>query len=89
MQRHHRHINPPLELEDGRKFHPREVLQDVEHGFFVRRTIGNVSIAFFAWEKDQTERFYLLPEGLVIHRLKPILNVIYVFEIHNELILSD
>lgn len=89
MQRHHRHINPPFELEDRSQFQSHPVLHDVKNGLFVRATTGDVRITFFARDKNQTEGLYFLSERFVIHRFKPIHDVIYVFEIHNDLILPD
>lgn len=83
------HTIPPFELEDRSEFHPRKVLHDIENGLFVRCAAGNVRIAFFARKHDKTEGLYFLPERFVIHWLKPIHNIIYVFEFHDETIVPD
>lgn len=89
MHRHHRYIYAPFELENGRQFHPCQVFHDVKHGLFICRAAGNVRITFLARQHDQAEGFNLLPEGFVVHRLKPLNDIIYVFEFHNELIVAD
>jgi len=83
------HAIPPFELQDGRQFHPGEVLHHTKHGLFVGSPTGDVCIAFLTREHDQAEGCYFLPERLVIHWLKPLHNVVYVFEFHSETILSD
>ena len=89
MQRHHRNINSPFELQDRRQFHTRKVLHDVEDGFFVSRTIFDVAVAFIARKHDKAVRFNFLPKGLVIQWLKPVDNIVYMFEIHNDLSLAN
>ena len=83
------HNITPFELQDGGKLHPYEVLHDVKDGLFFRCPAGDIRIAFSARQQDQTKGLYFLPKRFVIHRLKPLHNVIYVSEFHNELILSD
>lgn len=83
------HAIPPFELQDGRQFHPGEVLHHTKHGLFVGSPAGDVCIAFLTREHDQAEGFRFRPKRLVIHRLKPFQNIVYVSEFHNETILSD
>lgn len=83
------HAIPPFELQDGRQFHPGEVLHHTKHGLFVGSPTGDVCIAFLTREHDQAEGCYFLPECFVIQRLKPFHNVVYVSEFHYETILAD
>lgn len=75
-------INTPFEFENGSQFYPGQILHDVENGFFIDITIGDVGVAFFARQHDQTKRSDLFPEGFVIHWLKPIHNIVNEAEFH-------
>lgn len=84
-----RHGLSPFELQNRTKLYAHKVLHDVENGFFVSRAAPNIAVALFARDKDETEGFDFLPEGLVIHRLKPLYNIIGIFESHRVSILPD
>lgn len=77
-------INTPFEFENGSQFHSGQILHDMKDGFFVDITIGNVGVAFFAGQHDQTKRSDLFPEGFIIHWLKPIHNIVDEAEFHIE-----
>lgn len=88
MHRGQGDIAAPLQLQDRCQFQTRKVLQDVEDGFLVYTAL-DVSVTFIARQHDQAIRFDLLPEGLVVHRLKPVFNIVYVSEFHDEYIISN
>ncbi|RLK00687.1 hypothetical protein CLV75_3680 [Ruegeria conchae] len=75
-------INTPFEFQNGSQFHPGQILHDVENGFFIDITIGNVGVAFLTGQHDQAKRSDLFPEGFVIHWLKPIHNIVDEAEFH-------
>lgn len=83
MHGYQRYVAAPLQLEDRCQLQPRKVFQDVENGLFVHAVL-NVGVALFAREHDQAIGSDFVPEGLVIHWLKPVLNVVYVSEFHGE-----
>ena len=89
MKRHHRHVDTPFKPEDSRQFHAGEVLQNIEDSVFVCAATLDVSIAFLTRKHYQAVRTDLLPERLVIHWLKPIHNIVNVFEFHSKTSLSD
>lgn len=83
MHGYQRYVAAPLQLEDRCQLQPRKVFQDVENGLFVHAVL-DIGVALFAREHDQAIGPDLFPEGLVIHWLKPVLNVVYVSEFHGE-----
>ena len=78
-----RHGFSPFELQDGGKLDTHKVLHDVENGFFVSRAALNIAVALFARDQDQAEGFDFLPEGLVIHWLQIIHDVVYMSEFNH------
>lgn len=83
------HIYAPFELKDGGQFHSGQILHDIEDGVFVNVAICEVGVALFAGQHDQAKWADLFPKCLVVHRLKPILDVIYVPEFHSEIIIAE
>lgn len=77
-------INTPFEFENGSQFYSGQILHDMENGLFINITVGNVGVAFFAGQHNQTKWSDLFPEGFVIHWLKPILNIVDEAEFHIE-----
>lgn len=88
MHRDHRYVAAPLKLEDRRQLQPRKVFQDVENGFLVHAAF-DIGVAFFARKHDQAIGPDFFPEGLVVQRLKPVINVVYVSEFHGEYSISN
>lgn len=84
----HWHVAAPFELQDGREFQSREVFQHDQDGLFIH-PIFNVGITFRTRDHDQAVGFDLLPEGLVIHRLQPIHNIIDVSEFTHGFSISE
>lgn len=84
-----RHIDAPLELKDGGKFHSGQILHDIEDGVLINVAIGEVGVALFAGQHDQAKWFDLFPKGFVVHRLKPIRDVIYAAEFHSEISIAE
>lgn len=80
------HIYAPFELKDGGQFHSGQILHDIEDGVFVNVAICEVGVALFAGQHNQAKWFDLFPKALVVHRLKPIHNVVYIAEFHNQII---
>jgi hypothetical protein len=88
MHGYQRYVAAPLQLEDRCQLQARKVFQDVENGFFVHAVL-DIGIALFAREHDQAIGSDFVPEGHVIHWLKPVLNVVYVSEFHGEYSISN
>ena len=88
MHGYQRYVAAPLQLEDRCQLQPRKVFQDVENGLFVNAAL-DIGVALFAREHDQAIGRDLFPEGLIIHRLKPVFNVVYVSEFHGEYSISN
>lgn len=88
MDGYQRYVAAPIQLEDRCQFQPRKVFQNVENGFLVHAVL-DIGVALFAREHDQAIGPDLFPKGLVIHWIKPILNVVYVSEFHCEYSISN
>lgn len=88
MKFHHRHVVSPFEFEDRCQFHARERLEDEKQVVFRNMAILNVMIAVRAGEHDQAERADFLPEGFVVHRLKPFHDIVDVSEFHCKMSLA-
>ena len=84
----HGHIAAPFELQDGCQFYACEVLQHDQDGLFIHAVL-NIRVAFIARDQDQAEAFDLMPEGLIIHRLQVILNVVYMAEFNHGFSISE
>jgi hypothetical protein len=82
MHGHHRHIVPPFKFQDGCKLDPGKILHDVKDGLFIDISVRHVGIALFTRQHDQTIRPDLAPEGLVVHRLEPVFNIVRMSEFH-------
>lgn len=82
MHGHHRHIVPPFKFEDRCKLYPGKVLHDVKDCLLIDMALRHVRIALFARQHDQTIRPDFAPEGLVVHLLEPIFNIVGVSELH-------
>lgn len=85
---HGGHIAAPLELEDRGQFQPCEVLQHDQDGLFIH-PVFDVGVAFISRDHDQAVGFDLLPEGLVIHRLQPVFNVVDISEFTHEFRIAE
>lgn len=88
MHGYQRYVTAPLQLQDRCQFQPGKVFQDVENGLFVH-AVFDIGVALFAGKHDQAKGPDLFPEGLVIHWLKPILDIVYVSEFHAEYSISN
>ena len=84
MHGHQRQIVPPFKFEDRGEFDPGEVLQHIENGFLVDISSRDVHVALLTRKHDQTIRPDFAPEGLVVHWLEPVFNIIGVFEFHRD-----
>lgn len=82
MKRHHGDIIPPFEFEDRRQFHACKRLEDEEQIIFVNMAVLKIMVAIRTREHDQAIWPDFLPEGLVVHRLKPFHDIVDVFEFH-------
>jgi len=88
MHGYQRNVTSPLQLEDRCQLQPRKVFQDVENGLLVH-AVFDIGVALFAGKHDQAKGPDLFPEDLVIHWLKPILDIVYVSEFHAEYSISN
>lgn len=88
MHGYQRYVAAPLQLEDRCQLQPRKVFQDVENGLFVHAVL-DIGVALFARQHHQAIGPDLFPEGLVIQWFKPVLNVVYVSEFHDEYSISN
>lgn len=82
MKRHHGDIISPFELEDRSQLHARERLEDEEQVIFLNKAVLKVMVTIRAREHDQAIWPDFLPEGLVVHRLKPFHDIVDIFEFH-------
>lgn len=85
---HAGHVAAPLELQDRGQFQPCEVFQHDEHSLFIH-SVFNVGVAFVTRDHDQAVGFDLLPEGLVIHRLQPVFNIVDISEFTHEFRIAE
>jgi hypothetical protein len=76
MKRHHGDIISPFELEDRSQLHACERLEDEEQVIFLNKAVLKVMVTIRAREHDQAIWPDFLPEGFVVHRLKPFHDVV-------------
>lgn len=88
MQRSFWYVAAPFQLEDRRQFQSSKAFQNLEHNGLVDATF-DIGIAFLLRDHDKAKWSDFLPEGLVVHRFKPVDDVIYISEVRHEFTLAN
>lgn len=64
----------------GRQFHARKILQDVQHDVARYAFFSDLPVTMFSRLQDQIVGRNRIPETFIVHWLKPLGYLVYIFE---------